>query len=295
MKKYLVIDIGGSSIKYGTLNEELELTDKGNLSRPLSREKEDLYSALKTIAKKEVNYDGIAISLPGEIDQKSGICRGSSVLRQRDFPLVSELEELLGCPVSACTDGTCAMYGEYAYGNLKNVENGVMLVLGTGIGGGIILNGKPYFGSHGHAGSLSFIYSDISNMYDPDTLFGNLNGIGGLKKAVRERSGIEEADGLKTFSMIRQGNKEVEDGLKLFCRRLMFQIYNLQIILDADRYVIGGGITNEPMMNDYLQEALDEYYSSVMIGINKPEVRIAKYRADANLLGAYYNFILQQR
>lgn len=287
---YLLIDIGGSAIKYALCDENLNLTDKGKAELAQRSPKEDFFKAIEDLYHQFEGVEGVAISMPGLIDERSGFCAGSSMLKEGGFNVAEELTQHLNIPVSVVNDGYAAALAELGYGNMQNAENGLVMVLGTGIGGAVILNHELFVGSHHMAGNFSFIYSDVYHPEDRGTQFGFINGINGLKDAVKETSGIEDADGIRTYQLIDAGNEEVRKGLELFCDRLAFQIYNLQIMLDVEKVLIGGGLSNDPRTIEYVKEAAERRWKSAMIPTAMPKIENCKYSNDANLLGALYNW-----
>ena len=86
-------------------------------------------------------------------------------------PFAALLEQQLGVPVTIANDGKCAAAAEAWTGSLAGVDNGLVLVLGTGIGGGIILNGKVYMGSHSAAGEVSNLVTELGSMEGDDFRF----------------------------------------------------------------------------------------------------------------------------
>jgi predicted NBD/HSP70 family sugar kinase len=115
----------------------------------------------------------------------------------------------------------------------------------------------------------------------------------GLKAEMKKATGLDEIDGLKAFKMIKEDkSEEAIAGMKEFCLKLAHHIYNLQAVLDAERVLIGGGISNEPMFIEMVKEAVDEVFENAWFPvISKPEVMVCRFQADANLIGAVYNFI----
>ncbi|MBR0136929.1 MAG: ROK family protein [Erysipelotrichaceae bacterium] len=286
---YLLIDAGGSAIKYAMCNDDLILFDKGRIDNARST-KEEYYSKIKSIFDSmNVKADAVAISMAGMLDVKTGFCSASNILSDKDMAIAEDLSEMLGVPVTAINDGFAAALAELGYGNMQDADNGAVMVLGTGIGGGIIIGRKLYVGK-GNAGNLSFILTNINEPFSFGNTFALRNGINGLKKAIFEKSGMEDIDGLKAFELIRAGNEDVKAGIEYFCDQLAFQIYNLQVILDLDKILIGGGISNEPTFINYVSEAFDRFLSQVRIKVRRPEIINCRYNNDANLLGALYNW-----
>ena len=294
MKKYLAIDLGGTAIKYGVADEEMNFLSKGKVdSRTDSYE--SFLEDLKTIRDQYGDgVEGICISMPGIIDRIKGFAyTGGSYRWVSKIPLASKLQEELGMPVTICNDAKAAALAELGFGNLRDIRNGIAMILGTGVGGALIIDGKLLDGSHYSSGEFSFVQEDKRAKEASYDIFGFTSGVPGLKNAIKEATGLEDIDGLKAFRMIKDENNEaVLQGVKNFCWYLAYHIYNLQAVIDADRVVIGGGISNEPMFIELVLEAVEERFSKVLFpGIQVPEIIVCKYQSDANLVGAIFNFM----
>ena len=291
MKKYCVIDIGGSAIKYACIDEELNFYVKGKVPTDIEV-KENLYSDIAAIVEKCGEVEGLAISMPGILDVENGIAHSGGVLKYiKDTPIVEELEARLHLPVTICNDGKAAAMAEIGFGNLQGISNGLVLVLGTGIAGGVVVNGKLILGKHYTAGEVSFIASNIDDPHNISNYFCMRNGITGLSKAVENTTGTPNLNGIEVFDLIKAGNKEALDGVKHFCNDLAYQIYNFNILLDLERVCIGGGISNEPMFIEIVKKQTEEFFKSTnMPKFEVPEIMTCKYDSDANLIGALYNF-----
>lgn len=294
MKKYLAIDMGGTAIKYGVLDEKLNFSEHGKIDAKTGS-KEEVYGDIKNLYDQYgEGVEGVCISMPGMIDRKKGFAHtGGSYRWVSHMPIAEELSELLGVPVSICNDAKAAALAEIGYGNLQLVPNGICIILGTGIGGAIVVNGNLIDGTHFSSGEFSFIRGHVDDRTNRKDIFAQTNGVAGLKAAIKAETGLDDIDGLKAFKMIKEDHNEaVLQGVKNFCLNLAHHIYNLQTILDAERVLIGGGISNEPMFIDLVREAVDEVFDHAWVpAIPKPKVMTCKFLADANLIGAVYNFV----
>lgn len=294
MEKYLAIDVGGSALKYAVIDEQLNFTDHGSVPADVST-REKTFETIKAIYEDHgKDCAGIGMSIPGSVDRSKGFAySGGAFLWVDHEPYAEEVSKMLnGVPVTIVNDAKSAAMAEMGYGNLQNVANGIVLVLGTGIGGAIILNGNLIQGSHFTAGEFSFLRGDVEEREGKFDSFAGYNGIPGLKDAIRKSSGLEDIDGLKAFKLIKEEhNEQVLQGVKDYCYHLAFYIYNLQAALDVERVLIGGGISNEPMFLELVQEAVNKKFASAfMLLIQKPEIMTCRYHNDANLIGAIYNF-----
>lgn len=302
MKKYLVLDAGGTFTKYALMNENAEILEKDKVATPDYRThiKEEYYQVLDgVVSKYKDQVEGIAISMPGMLDNKNGYCVTAGYLAYLAGSTVGdELSERYGLPVSVENDGKCAALAEYWRGSLKGCENGAVVVLGSGVAGGIIINGKIYRGNHFTAGEYSYVCTDVENPEEMNSYWGLINGAEGLAKAVAKYTGEDwkSYNGVKIFERANAGDNLVQEGLKEFTHQLAVQIYNLNIYLDLDAIAIGGGISQQPLLHEYLQKSLDEYLQKIPLQkitpyVPQPKLTHCKFYNDANLVGALYHFI----
>lgn len=292
-RKYLTIDLGGTAIKHAVMDEDLTFFEKGVIDARTTEEQyffEDIRGLWETYGS---GCEGLAISMPGVIDRRRGIARtGGAYMWVHDRPLARELEELLGTRVAIVNDGKAATYAEVGFGNLRDVSVGVTLVLGTGIGGGYVIDGNVVDGAHFTAAEFSMLRANIDPTTNEDHwVF--YNGVIGLKAAIRQTSGLDDVDGLEAFRLIREEhNEQVLEGVRLFCWHLAHHIYNIQAVLDAERFVLAGGIMGEPTFLGMVQEAVDRKFAEARWHLlHQPEIMPCKFRRDANLVGALYSFM----
>lgn len=294
MKKYLAIDLGGTAIKYGVVDEDLNFSVHGKIDAVTDSKDSFVADIRKLYNQFGEGTEGVCISMPGVIDRKKGFAHtGGAYKWVNKLPIANILSEELGVPVTICNDAKAAALAEIGYGNLQLVTNGVCIILGTGIGGAVVVNGNLVDGTHFSSGEFSFIRGHVDDRTNRRDIFAVTNGVPGFKAFMKKATGLDEIDGLKAFKMIKEEhNEDALNGVKEFCAYLAHHIYNLQAILDADRFLIGGGISNEPMFIDLVKEAVDDVFDNAWVPvIPKPNVMVCKFQADANLIGAVYNFI----
>lgn len=302
MKNYLVFDIGGTFIKYALMDDNAVILEKDKVPTPSYEKygKEDFYRVLDSIAEKyRHQISGIAISMPGMLDSKTGYCvTGGYLTYVCATPVAEELTERLGVPVTIENDGKCAALAEYWKGSLKGYTNAAVVVLGTGIAGGIILNGQLYRGNRFSAGEYSYICVEQDQAYETNSYWGMTNGASGLSQTVAKYVGEEALcyDGIRIFKEANEGNEQVLKGLKEFTDHLAVQIYNLNILLDLDIIAVGGGISQQPLLFEYLESSLKDFLKKVPLRsispyIPEPRITNCKFYNDANLIGALYHFM----
>lgn len=155
---YIGIDLGGTFVKYGLVGEGGEIIEKGKVPTPAgcgyAETAEVIASAVRGFAKSGASVCGLGIGAPGVVDGERGIVLTSGNLGWVNKPLAQDLSERLGIPVTLANDANAAAYGEYACGAGKQYNSIVLLTLGTGIGSGIVLNGKLYEGNEGAGAEL---------------------------------------------------------------------------------------------------------------------------------------------
>ena len=302
MKNYLVFDGGGTFTKYALMDENAVILEKDKVPTPdyTKHTKEDFYQVLDGIVEKyREQIAGIAISMPGMLDSIRGYAVTAGFLNYlANTPVADELSLRYGLPVTIENDGKCAALAEFWKGSLKGCTNGAVVVLGTGVAGGIIIDGKLYRGKRFTAGEYSYFCSNDREPQTLESFWGINGGAQGLAKAVAKYTGKnwEEYDGVEIFRMANASEEAVLKGLKDFTDRLAVQIYNLNILLDLDVIAIGGGISQQPLLHQYLERSIEELI------VNHPIRRIAPYIPtpnltncmhynDANLIGALYHFM----
>ena len=289
--KFTVIDIGGTFIKYACMNEHSEILTRGKVPTPQDS-REDFINALVDIYDSMSDVEGMAISLPGIIDSQNGHCiTCGALLYNNDFNVEAALKaKIPNLTVSMENDAKCAAMAEASVGALKDVEDGFVLVFGTGIGGAFIKNHKLHRGRHFSAGEVSYILTDkdAPQMID-EFRWGNQCGVPSLCNLYAKRKGlkVEEVDGLMIFEAVNKGDSFAIKCLDLFTRRIAIQIFNIQMLLDPQKFAIGGGISAQPVFIDYLRKHIDELAAdNVELYFPKPEIVACQFQNDANLIGA---------
>lgn len=291
-KQYLCIDVGGGSIKYAVLDKQLTFYEKGSVPTPY-KDVSFYLDLLESIYRRfEPRICGIAMSVPGIIDSDNGICITGGALKYAEhLPLVSLMEKRCGVPVSIMNDAKCAALAEVTRGSLTDCQDAIVLVFGTGIGGAIVKDKKIHMGKHFAAGEFSFILMEQECDLEAST-WTRRNGIQRLIRMASLAKGIdpEGITGIDVFRWVQEGDKDALWALDKFTRDIAYMILNLQIIYDPERFAIGGGISQQPLLLEYILKNLHYYYSVYPCSLPQAEVIPCKYYNDSNLVGAlgYY-------
>ena len=156
MKYYIGIDLGGTNIVAGVVNESYEILAKASVKTNLPRPEEEIAADMAKVSKEAAEQAGltmadiewIGVGTPGVANSATGVIEYSNNLGFHNTPMVKYLETALGKPTFIENDANAAAYGEYVAGAAKGAKNAVCITLGTGVGAGIVIDGKIYSGSN---------------------------------------------------------------------------------------------------------------------------------------------------
>lgn len=291
--RYLVFDVGGTKIKYGLIDRAGQLIEKNAIAT--AHNLEDFIDSLqKIIDTYQGRFTGIAFSVPGRVSHDDGLIYGGGSLPFMDHKSLNQLLRT-DVPITVENDGKSAALSELWLGNLKGVANGAAIVLGTGVGGGIIMNHQLVYGSHFQAGEVSFLVSN-SKKLNYDNLEGSSGSAVKMINACAEKLNLpDKNDGKAVFEEIKRDNPLVMPIFIEYCRNIAILIHNVQSIMDLDRYVIGGGISAQPIVTQTINRAytsLGKELPIIEATLSQSQIVDSKFKNDANLYGALYNWLL---
>lgn len=292
--RYLVIDVGGTAIKYALLDENANYSEIQETPTPMDSLESYLTVLDSIIHRNKQNIDGIAMCVPGIIDSAKGVCvTGGNLRYVKDLPLVAILEAKYGLRVSLENDARCAALAELWKGNLKNCKDGVVMVLGSAVGGALVKDGRIHKGSHLSAGEFSFIEKD-GDITDIRNSVGYQNGISNLYRLVEQRTGIsaDELNGVSIFEMASQGDERVLDAIDIFTQGLARIIFNIQAIFDPELFVIGGGISQQALLMDSLTNNVNYIYDNIPFTAKRAKVVSCHFLNTSNLVGALFHHLI---
>ena len=290
--KVLTIDIGGSFTKYARMTEDMEILSRGKIPTPQSG-RDALLDALVSLYEED-SVEGITISLPGIIDAENGyVVMGGALRYNDDFYLRHALFQRCRTKIHLENDAKCAAMAEASAGSLKDVSDGFVLIFGTMIGGAFIHDHRLLRGRHFSAGEVSYITTIRNGYPDQDVVFGNRCGVPRLcrKYADRKRLSLDAVDGVRLFQDAQAGDEIALDCINEFAHEIAVQIFNIQTVLDPERFAIGGGISAQPMLIEAIRKNLKTLYSVCLYDIPQAEVVACQFQNDANLYGALHCFL----
>ena len=192
-------------------------------------------------------------------------------------------------------DGNCAALGEYWKGKVK-FDNSVYVIVGTGIGGAIIINGKLVHGKNMLAGEFGHIVVDYNNNDNAIVSTHDYGSVSGLISAVTTEKGIDYSDlsGEDIFKLASCGDVVCSKHINIFLRHLSTSIYNISYVLDPDVIVLGGAISERDDLIDSIYSNLVNFENKYGCGMTF-NIQKAKFGNKANLLGALYNYLQKNR
>lgn len=294
MKKYVCMDIGGTTIKYGLIGENGEILESG-------KQDTESYKGGPSILQKAVHIvekyaaaedvSGICISTAGMVDVEKGeIFYASDLIPgYTGTRFKAVMEECFGVPCEVENDTNCAGLAESVSGAARGNQSALILTIGTGIGGCAVLNGSVY---HGFSGSAC----EVGYMHLNDSDFQTLGAASILTGKVAERKQEPESqwNGYRIFEEAKQGDAVCIQAIDEMVDVLGKGIANICYVLNPEIVVLGGGImAQEAYLKDKLEAALARY---LVPGIAKhTSIAFAKHQNNAGMLGAFYHFMQRQQ
>lgn len=295
---YLAIDIGGTFIKYAVITESAEIISKGK--KPTDRDHIDVFlDTLEEIYREneESNPAGVAISMAGVLDVDSGYAyNGGGVRCIQNLEIVNILEERLKVPVTIENDAKAAALAEVWKGNLSDVRDGIVIVIGTAIGGAVIIDRKVLRGKNLMAGEFSYISIGEPGKPAWTDIWGNTGGARGLIQMTAAKKGLdpESLDGVAVFDMVNGGDAEARAALREYTDLLAQQIMNLQVVINPERFVVGGGISCQPVLFEELSKSVQVISDTFFGNVPVPDIMPCRFFNDSNLIGALYAYLTRR-
>ncbi|MCT3585754.1 ROK family protein [Lactobacillus amylovorus] len=299
MEKYLTFDIGGTNLKYALIDEKGHIIEKDRVKTSTENLDAFMESVYQVADKYQGKFQGIAVCAPGKIDTENKVIYFGGALQFLDgLNLQKALGDRYNVPISVENDGKAAALSEQWLGELRGVDTGAAITLGTGVGGGIVVNNRVLHGSTFQAGELSWMITNYGLGVKNRAAYtgSNCSAVSMIKKVNLALGNKDLDDGLVAFDAINNGDLRALPIFKRYCHNVATMIVNIQTVINASKYVIGGGISNQPILieeiNNQLQKILED---NPMIGkqMIAPEIVAAKHGNDSNLYGALYSLLLE--
>lgn len=290
MRKYICIDIGGTNIKYGVLNEEGNVLFNGSRKTSVYEDGNDILGDIDNIICNLINkyeVEGVGVSTAGVVDDESGtiIHAGKTIPGYIGTDIKGFIEEkfLLKCEVE--NDVNSAALGEAFLGSGKGYKSIFCMTIGTGIGGAIILNNDIVRGASKSAGEVGYINVNgkpIQEIASTKILVENV--------AKRKNIKVSDINGRIVFEEGKRGDSICYEEIDKLVDNLTELISSVVYFLNPEVIILGGGIMEqkeflEPKINSSLKAKLPKAF------FESTKIEFAKLGNRAGMIGALYNFM----
>ncbi len=268
----LGIDLGGTNIVAGVVDKKYKIVAKASCKTAVPRPESEICDSMAEVAKKAVekakitmdDIESVGIGVPGAVNPKTGVIEYSANLFFHNWEVVEMMEERLGKKVHIENDANAAALGEYLAGSAKGTKNAVAITLGTGVGGGIIIDGKIYSGSNfagAELGHMVIVKDGKECACGRRGCWETYASATGLIALTKQRilseklefsymlklcdGDINKVNGRTAFDAMRDGDPTAKAVVEEYISYLSCGLVNIINIFQPDVLCIGGGISNE--------------------------------------------------
>ena len=307
---YIGIDLGGTNIKAGVVDETGRIVSQAYAKTQAQRPYRDIVrdmAACVTMSMNHINItqadiEAIGIGIPGLARQNDGSVIYCTNLGWRDIPLRQEMQKYLSKPVFIDNDATVAGYAESIAGVSKGYPCSVFLTLGTGTGGGIVINGKPWTGRHGIAselGHMTIALDGVPCTCGNDGCAERYTSATAIIRMARQAcmtytdsmmlklagGDLDHINAKTVFDAAKAGDAVACEVFDRYCTNLAIVINNIICTLDPDMVVLGGGVSHA---GNFLLEAVRSQLPRFLLykSLPSPKVELAQLGNEAGMIGA---------
>ena len=304
------IDLGGTTMTAGLVNEDYEIVGKITWATRLPRPAEDLEKAMADLCREVAKQNGVdfsevryvGIGTPGSVNFTTGFVGYNTNFNYYDWNLGTDLEALLGCKVYVENDANAAAFGEYIAGGAKGYKDAVVITLGTGIGSGIILDGKILRGFNFAAGEMghTVIVKDgrkcNCGRHGCWERYASARALSkDTKAAMREHrdtimwdlvKDIDHVNAKTSFDAMEKGDALAKQVVENWMEYVGCGIANVVNTFEPEVICIGGGVSNQgETLLGPVRAYVEKETHDITTG-RVPEIRACVLRNDAGVIGA---------
>lgn len=305
---YIGIDLGGTNIAVGLVDESGRIIKKDSTPTLAEREYPEIIKDMILLSEKIVadagfnmsDIKGFGIGSPGSIDYSRGRVAYANNIKFEDVPLAEEIQKYYDIPVILENDANAAAFGEYII-NGENADIFVAITLGTGVGGGVIIDNKIYRGSNGAGAELGHFtlvhgglpctcgkngcwetYASVTALISQTKVAMSKHPESLMNTIAKQRG---EVNGRTAFDAAKEGDATALQVVKKYTEYVADGIVSIINIFQPKKLVIGGGISRE---GDYLVTPIVEYVKKYDYNkyFEKTEITTATLFNDAGIIGA---------
>lgn len=297
-KYHLGLDVGGTNLVAGVIDNQFKIVSKCSCPAGAGRSIGEITADMATVSRKAVEQAGIGmddvaywgIGMPSCINRQTGLLVHANCFGWKQVPVYDYLRPLLPLEVKIDNDANCAAYGEAIAGAAKGKDNVLMLTLGTGVGGGIIIDRKIYKGADGmgaELGHTKLVFNGEKCTCGQRGCLEAYCSATALIRHARERTGLEMT-AKDVFDAARAGNDACRSLVAEYIQMLAAGISTFITIFRPETIILGGGVANA---GDDLFVPLNKELQNCTFGaceIGVPQVVKATLGSDAGLIGAAF-------
>lgn len=306
------IDLGGTNIAVGIVDEKGTILAQDSVPTKVGRPSQEIIRDMAVCARHTMEKNGIGmeqiksvgVGIPGLADNKTGDVIYCVNLFWSQIPLKRELEALLKKPVYIDNDANVAALAEYMAGASKGTSSSVFLTLGTGVGSGIIINGKLWYGAHNVGGEIGHISLQMDGYHcncGNDGCVDRYCSAGAItvmaqeemkKTGNAELTALFEKNGMKisareVFDLAKSGNSAALAVFERYTNCLSRTIDDIVAFLDPELVVLGGGVSKA---GEFLVDAVRAKVPGLLLYKEMPfcDIKLAKLGSEAGIIGASF-------
>lgn len=286
------VDLGGTNIAAGMVNDDGKIIAQKSLPANSQRGPQAVLADIVQLCKNLMDETAtsarhVGIGCPGTVNSKEGVILTAPNIGFHDIPISQEVSKLLNIPVYIDNDANCAALGEAKFGAAKGYETSVTITLGTGVGGGIIIDGKIYTGPFFGAGEVGHQIIRAGGAMCGCGKPGCWEAYASATALIRDASGLAiEGDitAKKVFDMADGGDVSAKNIIDAYIENLCIGLSNIVNLLQPEIIVIGGGISGR---GQSLIDAIHNQIPDLVLGGNVvTKFGIASLGNDAGIIGA---------
>ena len=309
----LGIDLGGTNIAVGVVDENYKIIATAQCSTGADRDNDAIISDIAKTALEAIDNAGLSvkdisgagIGAPGTVDPKNGIIVYSNNIAFKNVPITDLLKEKTGLDFYLENDANCAAWGEYLAGAGKDAKNFIMITLGTGVGGGIVINGKLYTGCNYAGGELGHTVISFDGEACTCGRHGCYEAYASVTALIRQTKqamikskdtlmwkfcggDLNNVTGKTAFKAAKNGDKVADRVVNKYAEYVGVGVANIMNIFQPDIICIGGGISRE---GERLLEPVRDFVMCENYARNSKiegEIKAATLGNDAGIIGAAY-------
>ncbi|MGL4911639.1 MAG: ROK family protein [Romboutsia sp.] len=293
---YIVFDIGGTSIKYSIMNKDGDFIESNSIETPeqgQGKTQEILIDIINEF-KNKYKIDGVALSVPGGIDEDGYIHFMGQVTDLQDMYLDKYIKEHTGLNSAYDNDVNCVAMAEKYMGNAVDNKNFVCITIGTGIGGGVFINNQLYRGYRGMAGEFGINILD-HRLSEVDIIGGkSLSSLGSTYNLIARVNKLKgtNLDGVGVFKLAEDGDEGVKQLIEEFYFSLAIGIFNIVYSFAPEKVLLGGGVSSRDGLIEKIEDKLKLLNKDILKSV---KIDVCKFKNDSGKIGALYNYLTKYK